>query len=72
VRGRTTARAAREGVIVATRQYAKRQRTWFRHQIPAAQVTRIESVSDVASVRAAADWISTYDGQAAPERGNAA
>ncbi|HSA55455.1 MAG TPA: tRNA (adenosine(37)-N6)-dimethylallyltransferase MiaA [Gemmatimonadaceae bacterium] len=27
--------AAREQVIVATRQYAKRQRTWFRHQLPA-------------------------------------
>lgn len=25
---------ARERVIVATRQYAKRQRTWFRHQLP--------------------------------------
>lgn len=26
---------ARERVVVATRQYAKRQRTWFRHQLPA-------------------------------------
>jgi tRNA dimethylallyltransferase len=25
--------AARQRVIVATRQYAKRQRTWFRHQL---------------------------------------
>jgi len=33
--------AAIERVIIETRQYAKRQRTWFRHQLPAEQVTRI-------------------------------
>lgn len=30
---------ARERVIIDTRQYAKRQRTWFRHQLPPQQVT---------------------------------
>lgn len=34
-------RSTREAVIVATRQYAKRQRTWFRHQL-GDQVTHIE------------------------------
>ena len=34
--------AAIERVIIETRQYAKRQRTWFRHQLPAPQVTRID------------------------------
>lgn len=34
VTGALSLDAAREGVIVATRQYAKRQRTWFRHQLP--------------------------------------
>ncbi|MFN2567905.1 MAG: tRNA (adenosine(37)-N6)-dimethylallyltransferase MiaA [Gemmatimonadaceae bacterium] len=29
-------------VITATRQYAKRQRTWFRHQLPARGVTRVD------------------------------
>jgi tRNA dimethylallyltransferase len=33
--------SARERVIIETRQYAKRQRTWFRHQLPAAAVTRV-------------------------------
>jgi tRNA dimethylallyltransferase len=33
--------SARERVIIETRQYAKRQRTWFRHQLPPATVTRI-------------------------------
>jgi tRNA dimethylallyltransferase len=33
VRGATDAREAREAIIIATRQYAKRQRTWFRHQL---------------------------------------
>jgi len=35
--------AVREAILVATRQYAKRQRTWFRHQLgPAAAVTRLD------------------------------
>lgn len=33
---------ARRRVIVETRQYAKRQRTWFRHQLPAERVTRLD------------------------------
>jgi tRNA dimethylallyltransferase len=31
--------SARERIIIETRQYAKRQRTWFRHQLPPAAVT---------------------------------
>ena len=31
----------KERVIIETRQYAKRQRTWFRHQLPPAAVTRV-------------------------------
>lgn len=42
VRGRLDAPAAREAIVIATRQYAKRQRTWFRHQLPAAQTVRID------------------------------
>lgn len=33
VEGRTTPAAAREAVLISTRQYAKRQRTWFRNQL---------------------------------------
>ena len=32
---------AKERVIIETRQYAKRQRTWFRHQLPPAAVTHL-------------------------------
>jgi tRNA dimethylallyltransferase len=42
VRGTTTMAAARERILFDTRQYAKRQRTWFRHQLPPAQATRLD------------------------------
>lgn len=35
VEGTRSLEETRERVIVETRQYAKRQRTWFRHQLPA-------------------------------------
>ena len=41
VQGECDLSSARERVIIETRQYAKRQRTWFRHQLPAAAVTRV-------------------------------
>ncbi|MEO8194647.1 MAG: tRNA (adenosine(37)-N6)-dimethylallyltransferase MiaA [Gemmatimonadales bacterium] len=34
--------SARERIIIETRQYAKRQRTWFRHQLGDASVTRVD------------------------------
>jgi tRNA dimethylallyltransferase len=33
---------AMERVVTETRQYAKRQRTWFRHQLDGEEVTRID------------------------------
>ena len=47
---------ARERVIIATRQYAKRQRTWFRHQLPAQHVLRVNSALPDALDRAMAWW----------------
>ncbi|MDQ6718296.1 MAG: tRNA (adenosine(37)-N6)-dimethylallyltransferase MiaA [Gemmatimonadota bacterium] len=47
-RGETDLATARARVIIETRQYAKRQRTWFRNQLenkPAAQVTRVDPES---------------------------
>lgn len=41
VEGRMTGAAARQAVLVSTRQYAKRQRTWFRHQLGAGTSQRI-------------------------------
>jgi tRNA dimethylallyltransferase len=34
---------ALERVVIDTRQYAKRQRTWFRHQLAGADVTRLDA-----------------------------
>ena len=40
-RGELDLSAARARIIIETRQYAKRQRTWFRHQLGDAPVTRV-------------------------------
>ncbi|MFL5560307.1 MAG: tRNA (adenosine(37)-N6)-dimethylallyltransferase MiaA [Gemmatimonadaceae bacterium] len=41
VRGEISRMHAREQIIIETRQYAKRQRTWLRHQLSAAAVTLV-------------------------------
>jgi tRNA dimethylallyltransferase len=41
VRGNLDLSSAKERVIIETRQYAKRQRTWLRHQLPPAAVTHV-------------------------------
>lgn len=41
VKGRIGLEAAREDILKATWQYARRQRTYFRHQLPAADVVHI-------------------------------
>jgi tRNA dimethylallyltransferase len=43
VEGRLSFGEAEERVIIETRQYAKRQRTWFRHQLKGADVTRSDA-----------------------------
>ncbi|WP_411279598.1 tRNA (adenosine(37)-N6)-dimethylallyltransferase MiaA [Gemmatimonas sp.] len=48
--------AAIERVIIETRQYAKRQRTWFRHQLPAEQVTHVDPEAPDALDQALAWW----------------
>ncbi|HXG72474.1 MAG TPA: tRNA dimethylallyltransferase, partial [Gemmatimonadaceae bacterium] len=49
--------SALEKVIIETRQYAKRQRTWFRHQLPADTVTRLDPGGSPAERRAAVrEW----------------
>ena len=45
VRGELDAAAAREHVLIATRQYAKRQRTWLRHQLDEREVTLVDPTS---------------------------
>lgn len=41
-RGELDLSVARQRIIIETRQYAKRQRTWFRHQLGDAPVTRLD------------------------------
>lgn len=44
-RGELSMRDAHERILIDTRQYAKRQRTWFRHQLPDDAVTRIDPLA---------------------------
>lgn len=46
VTGELSPAAALTQVVTATQQYAKRQRTWFRHQLPADEVTRLDPDTD--------------------------
>ena len=55
VRGTLTRDAMLARVIVETRQYAKRQRTWFRHQLPSDGVTRIDP-TDAGALDLARTW----------------
>jgi tRNA dimethylallyltransferase len=48
--GEITRNAARDAILIRTRQYAKRQRTWFRHQLPTDRITRVDSTADWRSV----------------------
>jgi tRNA dimethylallyltransferase len=54
VNGELTLDRGRELVVFATRQYAKRQRTWFRHQLEDEQVLRLDPVAPDALERAVA------------------
>jgi tRNA dimethylallyltransferase len=56
---RMSLEAAREKVIVDTRRYAKRQRTWFRHQLPEADTTRLDPCDPGADELVAAWWSAT-------------
>ncbi|MEO8337684.1 MAG: tRNA (adenosine(37)-N6)-dimethylallyltransferase MiaA [bacterium] len=46
VEGRLTSREMLDRVVIETRQYAKRQRTWFRHQLARENVTRLNPRDD--------------------------
>ncbi len=54
--GRMGRAAAIERVIIETRQYAKRQRTWFRHQLPTAVVTPLNPTEPDAMQQAMRWW----------------
>lgn len=48
--GRLTLEASVEQAIVQTRQYAKRQTTWFRHQMPDWTVIERSEVGEMAEI----------------------
>ena len=52
--GMTDFQATRQRILIATRQYAKRQRTWFRHQLDDALVTRLDPAD--------ASWMTVAEG----------
>jgi tRNA dimethylallyltransferase len=56
IRGVSTREAMRTRILVDTRQYAKRQRTWFRHQLPTERVTTIDPTDDRAMDMAMSWW----------------
>jgi tRNA dimethylallyltransferase len=56
VQGRTSIDEAEERVIIETRQYAKRQRTWFRHQLSGADVTHLDPTASAAAALLRAWW----------------
>jgi tRNA dimethylallyltransferase len=55
-RGELAERDAVHRVVVDTRQYAKRQRTWFRHQLPDDDVTRLDPRDPEWQARALSWW----------------
>jgi len=44
-RGELARAEAREAILIETRQYAKRQRTWFRHQLPPDRVLSVDPLA---------------------------
>jgi len=55
-RGELAERDAVQRVVVDTRQYAKRQRTWFRHQLAGDDVTRLDPREAEWQARALSWW----------------
>ncbi len=53
--GEGTLDEARRAILVSTRQYAKRQRTWFRHQLDDEAVTQLDP-RDAGAIEAAQRW----------------
>jgi tRNA dimethylallyltransferase len=55
VEGKADLSTTRERVIIETRQYAKRQRTWFRNQLPESAVTKVNPL-DSRAIAIAREW----------------
>jgi tRNA dimethylallyltransferase len=62
--GEVTLGKALERVVISTRQYAKRQRTWFRNQLPVHAVT-LANPDDAAFDEVVGTWWATREGEEA-------
>lgn len=62
VAGTLSREAAVQRIVIETRQYAKRQRTWFRHQLPTDRVTLLDPDAPDAVARAVAWWDAGAEG----------
>jgi tRNA dimethylallyltransferase len=60
VDGKLSLQRAREQVIIETRQYAKRQRTWFRNQLPPERTTRVNPL-DAGAEQVIQEWWSSVN-----------
>ena len=56
VEGTSSVEEAMAEVVIATRQYAKRQRTWLRHQLAREDVTRVDPLAPGAAAIVDAWW----------------
>jgi tRNA dimethylallyltransferase len=63
VEGSLGSDVARERVVIETRQYAKRQRTWFRHQLKDENVLRLGAQRSGWQEQVER-WIAQVDGEA--------
>jgi tRNA dimethylallyltransferase len=61
VRGEIDRAAALERVVIDTRQYAKRQRTWFRHQLAKDHVMRVGGDADEQTESMVDGWMSEVE-----------
>ena len=61
VQGKVDRAAALERVVIDTRQYAKRQRTWFRHQLRNDEVARVGEVVDGATEGMMNAWMGALE-----------
>jgi tRNA A37 N6-isopentenylltransferase MiaA len=68
VAGTISRAAAVDRVVIATRQYAKRQRTWFRHQLPLDRTTRLDP-DRADAVRQAVAWVHAHGADARERSG---
>lgn len=69
--GKISRERAIEQTVIASRQYAKRQRTWFRHQLPANQVTAINPLDSDTFSKALLWWDECWNHASEDQRNQA-